>query len=117
MLFYLTLFLGLLYFKVFRVRRKQEKTLFWIKAEGFFTNSAILGLIVFGFMTQTWYIMLIALVLMSIIASLIITAVQLGFFVDGKPIFGISKLYTLMPLLALSVIFGSIGTAAINYLG
>ena len=54
---------------------------------------------------------------MSIMASLIITAVQLGFFVDGKPIFGISKLYTLMPLLALSVIFGSIGTAAINYLG
>lgn len=117
MLFYPTLFLSLLYFKIFRVRRKQEKTLPLTKAEALLTNSVILGLTLFGFMTESWYSMLIALVLMNIMASLMITAVQLGIFIDGKPILGISKLYTFTPLLALSVILGSVGTITINYLG
>lgn len=117
MLIYPTLFLSLLYFKIFRVRRKQEKTVFSTKVEAFFSNSAIVALILFGFMTQSWYSMLIAIVVMNIMASLMITAVQLGIFIDGKPIFGISKIYTLAPLLALVVTLGSVGTIATYYLG
>ncbi len=117
MLVYPMLFVSLLYFKIFRVRRKQEKTDFKAKAEALFSNSAILALIAFGFMTQSWYSMLIAIVLMNIMASLMITAVQLGIFIDGKPIFGISKIYTLTPLLALVVTLGSVGTIATYYLG
>jgi hypothetical protein len=32
-----------------------------------------------------------------------VTAVQLGIFVDGKPVLGISKVYKFMPLLTLLI--------------
>jgi NADH:ubiquinone oxidoreductase subunit K len=67
MLFYSTLFLSLLYFKIFRVRRKHEKIAALIKTESLLTNSVILGLIAFGFMTQPWYSVLIAIAVMTII--------------------------------------------------
>jgi hypothetical protein len=54
---------------------------------------------------------------MNIMASLMVTAVQLGIFIDGKPLLGLSQLYKAMPLLAVVVISGSVGTVTINYLG
>jgi len=116
-LLYATLFLALFYFKVFRVRRKQEQRSFLTQVEDAVSNSALFALVIFGFLSEPWYMMLFALVIMSVIASLIVTAVQLGFFIDGKPVFGISKLYALMPLLSVMVTAGSVGTIVINYLG
>jgi hypothetical protein len=117
MLFYLTLFLGLLYFKIFRVRRKHEKTAAGTKLEAFFANTALAVIILFGFVSEPWYLLLIAVLGMNIMASLMVTAVQLGIFIDGKPLLGLSQLYKATPLLALVVISGSAGTVTINYLG
>ena len=117
MLLYPTLFLGLLYFKIFRVRRQQEKIALWHNVKGVLTLLATLALIVFGFMTQSWYAVLIAIILSAVIASLMITTVQLGIFIDGKPLFKISAIYRLMPLLALLTISGSLVTITTYYLG
>jgi hypothetical protein len=115
MLFWLTLFLGVFYFKIFRVRRIQEKPTVAAKTEAFFANSALLSLIVYGFMTQTWYLVALAAVLMNIMVSLMIAAVQLGIFVDGKPLLTLSHTYKAMPLLALLIMSGSLTT--IFYIG
>lgn len=117
MLFYLTLFLGLLYFKIFRVRRKHEKTAAGTKLEAFFANTALAAIVLFGFVSEPWYLLLIAATGMNIMASLMVTAVQLGIFIDGKPLLGLSQLYKTTPLLAMVVISGSVGTVTINYLG
>lgn len=117
MLFYPTLFAGLLYFKVFRVRRQQEKLSFWTKVKGILTLTLALALVIFGFATAPWYTILIAIVVMNIMASLMITTVQLGIFIDGRPLFKISAVYRWMPLLALVVIAGSIATITTSYLG
>lgn len=114
MLFYTTLFLSLLYFKIFRVRRKQETVGFATRMEGFVTNSVIIALVLFGFLTESWYSMLIVLVLLNIMASLMVTAVQLGIFIDGKPILGISRVFALTPVLSLIVILGSASTVIIQ---
>ncbi len=115
MLYYLTLFIGVLYFTIFRVRRKQEKRTAAATAEAFFANGALLSIVVYGFMTQAWYLVVIAAVSINIMASLMIAAIQLGIFVDGKPLMGLSKLYKVMPILALSVVAGSLTT--IFYIG
>lgn len=117
MLLYPTLFFGLLYFKIFRVRRQQEKIPFWRNAKGVLTLVATLTLIIFGFLTQSWYAILIAIVLSAVMASLMITTVQLGIFIDGNPLFKISAVYRWMPLLALLTISGSIMTITTYYLG
>ncbi len=115
MLFYLTLFLGVFYFKIFRVRRIQEKKVLSARTEAFFANSALLSLVVYGFMTQAWYLVALAAILMNIMVSLMIAAVQLGIFVDGKPLLKLSHAYKAMPFLALSVVAGSLTT--IFYIG
>ena len=117
MLFYLSLFLGLLYFKIFRVRRAQEKKAVGTTVEAIFANTALAVIVLFGFVSEPWYLLLFAVVGMNIMASLMVTAVQLGIFIDGKPLLGLSQLYKAMPLLAVAVISGSAGTVTINYLG
>ncbi|WP_345975072.1 hypothetical protein [Sulfurimonas sp. HSL3-7] len=117
MLFYPTLFLGLLYFKIFRVRRKLEKKAVGTTLEGFFANTALAVIVLFGSLSEPWYLLLTTVVGMNIMASLMVTAVQLGIFIDGKPLLGLSQLYKVMPLLAMVVISGSVGTVTINYLG
>ena len=117
MLLYLTLFIGLLYFKLFRVRRQQEQLSLWNKLEGTVTLLLLFGVIVFGFMIENWYSMLAGVVVSAVIVSLMITTVQLGIFIDGKPLFKLSALYRLMPLLALLSIIGGLWTISQYYLG
>jgi hypothetical protein len=117
LLYTITLFIGLLYFKIFRVRRQQEKLTLLQKIEGLFSIVALFTLIVFGFMTLTWYEVLIAIVLSAVMVSLIITTVQLGIFIDGKPLFKLSALYRFMPMLALLTIIGSVMSITPYYLG
>jgi len=115
MVYYLTLLFGVFYFKMFRVRRAQERRTSAMTIEAFFANSALLTVVVYGFMTQTWYLVLLAAALMNIMASLMIAAVQLGIFVDGKPLVKLSQTYKMMPVLALAVVSGTLTT--IFYIG
>jgi len=117
MVFYLTLFTGLLYFKLFRVRRQQERLSLWNIFEGTVTLTLLAVVVISGFMTAPWYDVLLGVVISAVIVSLMITTVQLGIFIDGKPLFKLSALYRVMPLLALLSIMGGLWTISQYYLG
>jgi len=113
MMFYLTMFLGFFYLKVFRVRRLHEGPSIPTYTAGFFAISSLLVLIVFGLINMTWYIVLIFAFAFFIISALMISAVQLGMFKDGKPILVMAQIYNLM--LPLSIIIVAL-TATIIFL-
>ncbi len=103
MLFFLALFLVFLYFKVARIHKKEEKGTPLVYLQHFLVGFSAIGIFLYGFTHFSWYIVLISSLVFFIIAALIITAIQLGIFIDGKPQFGISKFYKLLPVLTLSV--------------
>ena len=78
--------------------------------ESVFALSAFFAVTVFGFMTMTWYVVLIAAFIFFLMAAVMVSAVQLGMFVDGKPILVISQVYKLMLPLALTIIALSAST-------
>jgi len=101
-LFYVTLFLVFFYLKVYRVRASVESATAFRQLETFVTLGAGLALLVFGFLTLSWYLVLVPALLFFLISALMIVAIQLGIFVDGKPIIGMDFIFKLM--LPLSVI-------------
>ncbi len=110
MLFYLTLFLAFLHLKIFRVRVKEEKMGAVITGEGIINVLALVSLLVFGFMNLSWYFVLIASIVFFIVAALMVVAVKLGIFVDGKPVLVMSMIYKITPLLAMVVVLGTLTT-------
>ena len=108
MIFYLSLFFSFLYFKIARVYKKEEKTNsnFWI--QNIIVAVAIIALLVYGFMNETWYVLLIVAYLFFIAASLMVSAVQLGIFIDGKPFVKISHLYKTLALLGMLISFADV---------
>jgi len=108
MIFYLSLFFSFLYFKIARVYKKEEKSNmnFWV--QNLIVAVAIIALLVYGFMNETWYVLLIVAYLFFIAASLMVSAVQLGIFIDGKPFVKISHLYKTLALLGMLISFADL---------
>ena len=103
MLFYPTLFLLFLYFKIARVHKKEEKANQLVNIQHILVTLSALSLFAYGFTHLAWYMIIITSLLFFIVAALLITAIQLGVFIDGKPQFGISKVYTFLPALTFSI--------------
>lgn len=110
MMFYLTMFLGFVYIKIFRVRLELEKVSGLVMFEAVASIAAMLSLVIFGFVTLNWYVIILSAFLFFISAALMVAAVQLGMFVDGKPVLVMSQIYKFTPLLAFCVIAGTIIT-------
>jgi len=108
MVFYVTLFLAFLYFKIARVYKKEEKSNanFWVLNS--IVALAIAALIVYGFLNETWYIFLIVSYIFFIAASLIVSAVQLGVFIDGKPFVKISHLFQSLAIIGMFISFADL---------
>lgn len=104
MLFYLVLFLAFLYFKIARVHRKEAKSSPILLAQHWFVGLAIVAILVYGVLYVSWYLFIPLLFVFAILASLMVTVIQLGIFVDGKPLFGVTQMYKYFPFLGLSVI-------------
>lgn len=103
MLFYIGTFLLFLYFKIARVHKKEEKSNTRIILQHMLVALSALLLFSYGFTHIGWYIVILSSLLFFIISALIITAVQLGIFIDGKPQFGLSKVYQFLPLLTFAI--------------
>jgi len=108
MIFYFSLFLSFLYFKVARVYKKEEKsnTNFWV--QNAVVALAVTALLAYGFIYKSWYMVLLVGYLFFIMASLMVSAVQLGVFIDGKPFIKISHLYKSMALLGMLISFSDL---------
>jgi len=102
------LFLAFLYFKIARVYKKEEKTTknFWV--QNFLVAFAIGLLLVYGFTHKSWHIVLLISFLFFILASLIVSAIQLGVFVDGKPLVKISHLYKSLAPIGMLISFADV---------
>jgi len=103
MLFYLSLFLLFLYFKIARVHKKEEKftTITLLQHIAVALSASIIY--TYGFMHYSPIMLLTISFLFFIISALIITTIQLGIFIDGKPILGINKVFKFMPLLTITI--------------
>ena len=101
-MFYGILFLAFIYLKIARVRKKEEIVSSAALMGHRITVIAILSLLAYGLMEVSLVVVPIVSLVFFIIASLAVTAVQLGIFVDGKPLLGLTRLYRYLP--AMSVV-------------
>ena len=90
---YVTILLIFLYLKIARVHKKEENlTLLW-KLQHTLVLIVTLLTYIYALNHMVWYMLLLVSLFSFVIAGMLITAVQLGIFVDGKPIFGMHKVY------------------------
>jgi len=108
MVYYTMLFLAFLYFKIARVYKKEEKQNLSMNMQNILVFSAIVALLVYGLTHKAWYIVLVASYFFLILASLIVSAVQLGIFIDGKPFVKLSHLYRLMAPIGMFISFADV---------
>ena len=108
MLYYTMLFFAFLYFKIARVYKKEEKTNtnFWI--QNLLVAFAVGALLAYGFIYKSWYVVLLVSYIFFILASLIVSAVQLGVFIDGKPFVKISHLYKSLAPIGMLISFADV---------
>jgi len=99
MLFFLTLFLIFLYFKLARVHKKEERLSSLVVVQHVLMALSTLLLYQYGFEHFSLWVIISVSFLFFIVAALMVTAVQIGIFIEGKPLFGISLLFKLMPFL------------------
>jgi glucan phosphoethanolaminetransferase (alkaline phosphatase superfamily) len=99
MLFYFTLFLAFLYFKIARVNKKEERQTSRMLTQNFVVAISTTALLVYGISHIEWYLLILSSFIFFISAALMITAIQLGIFVDGKPTIKLSKVYFHLPFL------------------
>jgi len=104
MLFYLSLFLLFLYFKIARVHKKEEKFTTIILLQHIAVALSAFVVYIYGFTHFSPLALLTFSFLFFIISALIITTIQLGIFIDGKPLFGINKVFKFMPLLTIMIL-------------
>jgi hypothetical protein len=100
MLFYFTLFLVFLYFKIARVHKKEERVDNKTYISYFIVAISAIGLYNWGISHYGFLFIALFSFIFFIVAALMVTAVQVGIFIDGKPLIGISMLYKSMPYLA-----------------
>ena len=99
MLFYFTLFLIFLYFKLARVHKKEERTNNKTYLQYFIVALCAVILYGYGINKFSYLSIVIFSFIFFIVAALMVTAVQVGIFIDGKPLVGMSTLYKSMPYL------------------
>jgi len=99
MLFYITLFLIFLYFKIARVHKKEERVTLPIVLLHLLVFLSTISLYTYGFQECNTVTLLVVSFLFFVVAALIITTIQLGIFIDGKPLLGINKVFKFMPIL------------------
>jgi len=58
-----------------------------------------ISLYIYGFNYCSIISILIFSFLFFIVAALMVTTIQLGIFIDGKPLLGINRVFTFMPIL------------------
>jgi len=96
----IAIFLVFLYFKIARVHKKEEFLSQKVIAMHIVAGVGAFLIFAYAFSHSSSFIVLIKSFLSFIIAALLVTAVQVGIFVDGKPLIKMSHIYKAMPFLA-----------------
>ena len=107
-MFYIALFFLFIYFKVARVHKKEEKMTPLFIVQHILVALSSVALFAYGFTHIAWYFVVISSFIFFIMSALMISAVQLGIFIDGKPILRIGQIYKIMPVLTACIVLFSI---------
>jgi hypothetical protein len=102
-MFYIALFLIFLYFKIARVHKKEERVTNTHLASHIVVAVSAFAIFAYGFSNYSWVYMLIVAFIFFIAAALMVTAVQVGIFIDGKPFIKIGTLHKSIPYIAAAV--------------
>ena len=105
---YIELFLLFFYLKIARVHTKQEKSTKRMKLQHSLVALSAIPTLLYGFATQPWYLIIVAMWIFFIVAALIVTAIMIGIFKDGKSLIGLSTIYKYLPFLTGTIVFLSI---------
>ena len=108
MIFYIDLFLIFLYFKIARVELKEEKRTLKMHLRNTVMAITAIALFLFGFEHYEWYKVVGVSYLFFIFAALIVSAVQVGVFLDGKPFVKLSHLHKSMYIIVAITLFSEI---------
>ena len=108
MIFYICLFLTFLYFKIARVYKKEERSNTNFLIQNILVAVAISVLFIYGFMNESWYMVIITSFIFFILSALLVSAVQLGIFIDGKPILRISHLFNSLAPIGMLISFADV---------
>lgn len=103
-MFYVTLFFLALYFKIARVHKKEEKSSSVVLIQHILVGISVASTLIYGFRFENSIVFLLLLLLFAVMASLMVTAIQLGIFVNGKPLFGLSRFYRYLPLMTSAIV-------------
>lgn len=90
--------------KIARVHKKEEKLNALIISQHILVVLSAISIYYYGFTNLSLYLVLLTSLVFFILAALLVTVVQLGIFIDGKPQFGISTIYKYLPVLTLVII-------------
>ena len=104
MTYFLASFLFFIELKIIRVFRKEEG---FIPSILFQLILILLCAVIFykyAYINMGIATIIISSILFFIISEFIVVAVQLGFFKDGKPVFGLTKLYKYIPVFTVSIL-------------
>ena len=104
MLFYLTLFLIFFYFKLGRVHKKEEQLTSLVVLQHAVVAVSTLLLYRYGFEHYSLWAILLFSFIFFIVVALMVASVQIGIFIEGKPLFGISLLFKIMPFLSALIV-------------
>ncbi len=104
LLFYISSLFFFIYLKIARVHKKEEKLKAPVILQHLLVSISAIGIYYYGFTHISWYIVLLSSFVFYIVAALMVTVVQLGIFIDGKPQFGISTIYKFLPVLTSVII-------------
>lgn len=104
MLTFIALLLVFLYFKIARVHNKQESKSKYIYIQHAIVAVSTLFVYQYAFTHFAWYSVLIISLISFIVAGLAITAILVGIFIDGKPLFGISTIFKYIYILTALIV-------------
>jgi len=104
MLEFITVFFIFLYFKIARVHKKEEKLVKYIYIQHIIVAIFTIVLYSYLFSHETIVKILIESFISFIIAALMITAVQVGIFLDGKPFIKLSVIYKYLYIITILIV-------------
>jgi len=98
MVFFIASFLFFIELKIIRVFRKEEGFIPSILVQLILILLSAVSFYKYAYLNFSLWSILLSSIIFFILAEFIVVAVQLGFFKDGKPVFGLTKLYKFIPL-------------------
>ena len=86
------------------MHKKEERLTALVVAQHIIVALSVLLLYRYGFLHCSLWVVILLSFLFFIITALMVTAVQVGIFVEGKPLFGVGLLFRLMPFLTALIV-------------